>query len=594
MDEKNEILALLPEKLPHEEVMRYAGEAMHNDALGGCEFLEFHRESAVDDFDLGWPLGDEPRRRPAWAAQCTCGVCGETWQSGWIDRERFLVYAGDDGQVYPGVPDGEGADPVISYGVDERLFCPMCNARLRIVAKGSLRNGRTYRCMFGRVKILGDHTAVVFWMLERAVDAKAASTYAAYPWMALVIGRDGKVYRFHHTWNGMYGKRMPGEKWTESPHMCEPLRSRYYCYGAINGTMVGGYMDEKVPDQTGKTGEKTGLDAYIAGGGKYPLAYLLRQKRRPYLENLVRAGWAGTVEDALSVEVNENARMFRYLDEIADLRRAKPHEMLGMTREEVRRYGKEQWNTETAALYHAHAWDSVAEFTELLKKYNLAALKGAASMLPLPELRRADRYIEKQRNRNGHAQAPRTLMIMYGDYRRMCAEVGSTDFYPRDLRAAHDRLTGETRALKSMRFDERFAALAGKWAALEWSDGAICALLPRGGGELVREGETLHHCVGGYIETHAGGKIIVFIRHARRPERSWFTLNIDLTGAQWREIQLHGYGNEYAHGKYLRIPREVRDFVDRWEKEVLTPTFAQVKAAEKKAAKKTAKKVKAA
>ena len=597
MDEKTEILALLPEELPWLDLERAKDKLMRNGALGEHEFLEFHRESATDDFDIGWALDPSPKQKRMWAAQCTCGMCGESWQSGWIDREMFLVYAGDDGAIYPGVPDGESADPVITYSVDNTLQCPMCDAKLKVVSKANLRNGRTYRCMYGRVENLGDHTAVVFWMLERAVDSRAASTYAAYPWMALVIGRDGKLYRFRHTSPGMYGKHQPGEKWAESPNMGEPLCSRYYCYGAINGTMVGGYIDTKVPDQTGKTGEKTGLDAYIKAGGDYPLAYLLRQKRRPYLENLVRAGWAETVEDAICAEVNQGARMFHYLGKIADLRRAKPHEMLGMTREEVRRYGKAKWNVETAALWRAYPWDGVGEFTTLLQRYELASLKGAAEMFPLPELRRIDRYVEKQRNRNGHAQTPRTVMVMYGDYRRMCNEVGSTDFYPRDLRAAHDRLTGETRALESKCFDERFAGIAEKWAAMEWSDGAICAVLPRGGGELVREGEVLHHCVGGYIETHASGKIIVFIRHARRPERSWYTLNIDLTGAEWYEVQLHGYRNEWSDsGKPLHIPREVRAFVDRWEKEVLTPTFAKVKAAEKKVAEKKTvkKKVKAA
>ena len=65
--------------------------------------------------------------------------------------------------------------------------------------------------------------------------------------------------------------------------------------------------------------------------------------------------------------------------------------------------------------------------------------------------------------------------------------------------------------------------------------------------------------------------------YARRPERSWFTLNIDTTGDRWREIQLHGYGNERANGKQLRIPEEVRAFVNRWESEILTPVFLDVK-----------------
>ena len=47
------------------------------------------------------------------------------------------------------------------------------------------------------------------------------------------------------------------------------------------------------------------------------------------------------------------------------------------------------------------------------------------------------------------------------------------------------------------------------------------------------------------------------------------------------EIQLHGYGNE-RHGDRKqhrhKIPQKVRDFCDRWEREVLMPWFADQKA----------------
>lgn len=590
MDEKNEILALLPETLPHLDMMRYVDEAMRNGGLGEHEFMEFHRESAVDDFDTGWIFNPNHRTtKRMWAAQCTCGMCGESWQSGWIDQDMFMAYAGDDGCIYPGVPDGECADPVVNYCTGETLTCPICEAQVTILPKRDLRNGRTYRCMSGRVETLGDFTAVVFWMLERSVNSNAVSTYEAYPWMALVIGRGGNVYRFCHTANGMYGKRVPGERWVESPHMGEPLNSRYYCYGAINGTMVGGYLDEKVPDQTGKTGEKTGLDAYIRGGGEYPLAYLLRQKRRPYLENLVRAGWTYLVDSAIWLEIRDNARMFHHLDRIADLKQAKPYRMLGMTREEVQHYAGRKWDVEDMELYRAQAWTDAAEFSRFRTRYGVDSLKRAFDRFTLVELRRIDAYLRRQAKRCDITNN-QVGLVMYRDYRRMCDLAGSTDFFPPDLRRAHDRLTVETRMLHDTKFDARFVAIAEKWAALEWSDGAICAVLPRSGVELVAEGEMLHNCVGGYAETHAKGKIIVFIRHARRPERSWYTLNIDLTGRDWKRIQLHGYHNEWVNGKELHIPKAVSDFVDRWEREVLTPTFAKVKELEAVSAKKNKKK----
>ena len=61
-------------------------------------------------------------------------------------------------------------------------------------------------------------------------------------------------------------------------------------------------------------------------------------------------------------------------------------------------------------------------------------------------------------------------------------------------------------------------------------------------------------------------------------KRSYYTLNIDLTMERPREIQLHGYGNEH-HGDrkqyWHNIPKKVRDFCDKWEREVLTPWFME-------------------
>lgn len=46
------------------------------------------------------------------------------------------------------------------------------------------------------------------------------------------------------------------------------------------------------------------------------------------------------------------------------------------------------------------------------------------------------------------------------------------------------------------------------------------------------------------------------------------------------EVQLHGYHNEHYPSNHYRkgeIPQKVRDFVNRWESEVLIPTVAQIR-----------------
>lgn len=170
--------------------------------------------------------------------------------------------------------------------------------------------------------------------------------------------------------------------------------------------------------------------------------------------------------------------------------------------------------------------------------------------------------------------------------------------FPKGLRATHDRLAPAVAELKKREESEKiraqFQALIDRYGHLEWSDGDICIRLPRSIAELVREGAVLHHCVGGYGDKHlSGSDVIFFVRHARRPERSWYTLDIRMTGAQPREVQLHGYKNELVHGRELHIPRRVREFCDRWEREVLLPGWKRAQR-QAKQPKKQAKKENAA
>ena len=175
-------------------------------------------------------------------------------------------------------------------------------------------------------------------------------------------------------------------------------------------------------------------------------------------------------------------------------------------------------------------------------------------------------------------------MELFCDYRRMLSALNNNptqiELFPPNLHAAHDRLAPLYSAKQSGIDPPAFLAVRDNWQALEYSDGAICARLPLSAADLYDEGHTLKHCVGGYAKQHVSGKLIIFIRHARRPERSWYTLNIDTTGERPREIQLHGYCNEHANGRVLRIPDNVRAFVDVWESLVLAPAFRKVKGAE--------------
>lgn len=152
------------------------------------------------------------------------------------------------------------------------------------------------------------------------------------------------------------------------------------------------------------------------------------------------------------------------------------------------------------------------------------------------------------------------------------------ELWPRNLWTAHDRFAEMTKCEDSADLQAGFDRMRECLQPLEYSDGDLCVVIPACNAELVREGEVLRHCVGSYGNSHIAGKPIFFVRRYRRPERPYYTLNIDLTGITPARLQLHGYGNEH-HGEHKErshtIPKKVLDFCDRWEKEILGPFWAE-------------------
>ena len=365
---------------------------------------------------------------------------------------------------------------------------------------------------------------------------------------------------------------------------------------------IAGYSKGGRPNLDGHTGEKTALDKYIGAGGCWPGAYLHVWEWHPQVENLMRNGFARAVTETIDRTLDCATTKADLCDEPpipwADWMEVKPHRMLHMSKTAFREIRKNSWCFEDAECwdrYRCQFPDADAlEFERLRKRIGSKAVghllgmvaAGWADLVPVLVVR----YLEKQDAIQDGVQ----LLI---DYRKMMRDAGLAEteetLWPRDLVATHDRVAQYWAARAKASYQMGFSTTFIKYRELEWTAGDLCVVLPKTEGDLVSEGNTLRHCVGTYGKEHCSGKPIFFVRHRRRPERSYYTLQIDMTKEIPKEIQLHGYGNErhgdrkqYSH----KIPQKVRDFCDRWEREVLTPWFADRKA---QAVEKKPKKLKA-
>ena len=62
--------------------------------------------------------------------------------------------------------------------------------------------------------------------------------------------------------------------------------------------------------------------------------------------------------------------------------------------------------------------------------------------------------------------------------------------------------------------------------------------------EIVVEGQKLSHCVGGYAERHATGKLtIMFLRQKSAPDEPYYTMEVS---NDYKIVQCRGYKNNWV------------------------------------------------
>jgi hypothetical protein len=121
----------------------------------------------------------------------------------------------------------------------------------------------------------------------------------------------------------------------------------------------------------------------------------------------------------------------------------------------------------------------------------------------------------------------------------------------------------ERRRLYDMKEAERHAILEKKMAKLDeerskfnYSDTDFTIRLPEKLSEIVNEGSSLHHCVGGYTNRHAEGHTtIMFLRRNNDPTTSFYTIEI---GNNDNIVQIHGFGNKWLGNNPEAIPTVMR------------------------------------
>ena len=134
----------------------------------------------------------------------------------------------------------------------------------------------------------------------------------------------------------------------------------------------------------------------------------------------------------------------------------------------------------------------------------------------------------------------------YSDYIEQCQELkydmrDTAISMPHDFRRMHERLSelveikinDDNKASFKTNYPER--------KRLEFRFGNLIIRQPDSMEEIADEGKILHHCVGGYAERHANGKLhIMFIRTMDKPDVPFYTMEVSKDG---KIVQVRGIRN---------------------------------------------------
>lgn len=153
------------------------------------------------------------------------------------------------------------------------------------------------------------------------------------------------------------------------------------------------------------------------------------------------------------------------------------------------------------------------------------------------------RYLEK----GAGAVALSTRLGLWTDYMDAAAGVGLNlenpiFLLPRDLDRKHDETTAAWAAMQDLAKDKEYRKRLRKLTRrYTYTDGTYLVRPPVSGAEIKREGQMLHHCVGGYADRHlSGATTILFLRRRDRPGKPLVTIQMYGNAI----AQIHGWDDE--------------------------------------------------
>ena len=489
-----------------------------------------------------------PRKRKMVEIRCSC-----CWES------RIMPWAKTDKRHggYGFLQEDEETCETALIGSGDESVCPVCGAPVRVRKAAEVGSGYFVadetRAMSASVEGVDRYLVLTGWTVRRVISRSAVARLEVIPAEAYVFAREycRKLMGWRNSYSGNAGYFISylrdwsePEKWQES-------------WGDAGG--IFGLSPQLVAESCLSNCK---LDVYMemfhSEKPKYPVMYLRLYQHCPNVENLLLGGLPMVLDDLLNEARSRgdwertNSKGLPHIGEI-HWKEARPAQMLGLTKEELRLGREECWGLFLWRLFVRTKAQGERLTGEDLQR---AWMLGDPNLLELPgqgPVGKSIRYLLKQQEwydwadpyvaEEDYEELGEPVPGAYADvttlldYWRACRTLGrnlddAQVRFPRNLLEAHDAAFEQQRVMENevmakslaSRFRIRRRQLAKYIFA---ADGL--KIIPAGSErELRREGDLLHHCVGSYAARHAvGGTAIFFIRRTVEPWTPYYTLELD-------------------------------------------------------------------
>lgn len=296
------------------------------------------------------------------------------------------------------------------------------------------------------------------------------------------------------------------------------------------------------------------------------LPYLKAYLEHPRLEHLIKVGFLNLASDLVYRPDYEKT-----LDECQN----RTHQILRVQAEDVPFLLDLDINMKKLRVFQEYCKMNLRGRQELLRwQLQRQVTFDMLQILQYTTVHKMIRFLERQYSTLAESETQpvparyssmQDVVREYHDYLEMCVKEqydmkNSFVLFPRSLQEAHDKVVRRIKQKADAKMRRDFKVACRRiMSQLDYEKDGMKIVYPQTPGDLVAEGNALHHCVGTYADRVARQEcIILFLRKCEEENKPFYTIEV-----RHREVvQVRGAENKGA-------TPEVEKFISQWEKAVL-------------------------